>query len=322
MNITIGEKFLKAETTIKAAWTGGVENRDYGHLHILNEYAGVEFDLPIMGRLQHGWYGLVKEEHYYKNNLLPTFVWTRKAEDAAKALGWTNYHAIGAPWLYLLKNLETWGFSANSYPKDIRTTDELWVFSLHSTSMKNDYGVDETDIYEFINRAVASPARKKIVLLTEYDYYKYQLLDMKIPPSLSVVSLGPRTGDSSSFAHLHKLFFLLSNTKKVLVDYPTVLLFYAITIGCEVQWVRNRAYDITYTEVSNYGNLEILKFMTEDHLKPELSLNFALKTLGADQLKTPNELRHLFHWDRINHNFRSRVPVFAANILSLLRNLK
>jgi len=318
----MAKKFLKAETTIKAAWSGGVENRDYGHLHILNEYAGVEFDLPIMGRLQHGWYGLVREEHYYKNNLLPTFVWTRRAEESARDLGWTNYHAIGAPWLYLLKNLETWGISANSYPTNLRTTDELWVFSLHSTSMKNDYGVDETDIYEFVCRAAASPASKKIVLLTEYDYYKYQLLDLKVPSSLSVVSLGPRTGDSSSFAHLHKLFFLLSNTKKVLVDYPTVLLFYALTIGCEVQWVRNRAYGITYNEVSNHGNLEILKFMTDDHLKPELSLNFALKTLGADQLKTPNELRQLFHWDRINHNFRNRVPIFADNLLSLLGNLK
>jgi hypothetical protein len=307
--------------TVKATWSGGVENRDYGHLHILNEYAKVAFDRPIMGRLQHGWFGLVKEEHYYKNNLLPTFVWTNTAEKAARNSGWDNFYAIGAPWLYLLKNLDTWGINSSAFSHNRRMIDELWVFSLHSTSMKNDYGVDENDIKEFINRAIDSNAKNKIVLLTEFDFYKFKQLRMTVPEGLTVISFGPRTGSNSSFSHLHKVFLLLTNTKKIMVDYVTVLIFYGLTVGCEVSWVKNRAYDLTLSEVLRENQLELLEMMSADTLKSSSHLEFALTTLGSDALKTPSELRSLLRWNSKKDGPVSRFRNCLVNLIGLIKNL-
>lgn len=325
-SLTLSLKLLtrakKAKETLKATWSGGIENRDYGHLHILNEYAKVEFDRPIMGRLQHGWFGLVKEEHYYKNNLLPTFVWTNTAENSARNAGWSNFHAIGAPWLYLLKNLETWGLNSTNFLHERRMIDELWVFSLHSTSMKNDYGVDENDLEEFISRAIASKANKKIVLLSEFDYYKFKELKMTVPESLTVLSFGPRTGDNSSFSHLHKVFLLLTNTKKIMVDYVTVLLFYGLSVGCEVSWVKNKAYDLTLSEVLRENQLELFEMMSEDTLQPSTYLEFALTTLGLNALKTPGELRSLLRWNSKGNSLVNRFGICLMNIINLIKAVR
>ncbi len=323
---TLNLKFLirvkKARETLKATWSGGIENRDYGHLHILNEYANVVFDRQIMGRLQHGWFGLVKEEHYYKNNLLPTFVWTNTAENSARNSGWNNFHAIGAPWLYLLKNLENWGINSTTFPHQQRMIDELWVFSLHSTSMKNDYGVDESDIEEFIKRAIDSKANNKIVLLTEFDFYKFKQLRMTIPERLTVMSFGPRTGNNSSFSHLHKVFFLLTNTKKIMVDYMTVLIFYGLTVGCEVSWVKNRAYDLTLNEILRENQLELFEMMSTDTLKPSSHMKFALTTLGSDALRTPSELRSLLRWNSKKNSLVSRFGTYLKNLIILIKNVR
>jgi len=296
----LSSQITKAKYSLAAAWSGAIENRDYGHLHILNEYCEMPLGYPIFGRLQHGWFGHMSSENYYKNNIHPTFVWTRNAEKAARTLGWNNFYAIGAPWLYLLELNKRWGNTATNAPESERNIDELWVFSLHSTSMSNDYGVDENDIHDFILTVSKSLAKSKIILLAEFDFYKYLELDIDVPSDIRIISLGQRRDTTSANAHLHKLFLLLANTKKVLVDYPTTLLFYALTLECEVLWIKNKSYDLTLHLAKEQKQEFLVQLMSESVLTYHSHFETAMLHLGADQVKSPSELRRLFGWNSSN----------------------
>ncbi len=85
------------------------ENRFYGHRLILALYAGLtKLDAPILGFLQHGW-----DAHSQFRGGDPTWpgsrllVWNSRDLATAKESGATRVVAIGSPFLYLLKTLES-----------------------------------------------------------------------------------------------------------------------------------------------------------------------------------------------------------------------
>ncbi len=109
-------KFLRANRDIynpdqreKLYWFFREQFR-FGHREVLLDYISKDYGNLIQGFLQHGFHGKALapwqtlprtfSEDY------PVFVWNQVTESSAKSLGNTHVHAIGAPWLYLLKQKE------------------------------------------------------------------------------------------------------------------------------------------------------------------------------------------------------------------------
>jgi hypothetical protein len=80
------------------------ENRAYGHAYTLSRYAGFTKTRWVPGALQHGWNrfdGIGIDDGVWRP--LRKFVWTDENVSRGVIMGGRNYVAIGAPWLYLLR---------------------------------------------------------------------------------------------------------------------------------------------------------------------------------------------------------------------------
>lgn len=79
----------------------------YGHREILCRFANLPADAVLLGRVQHGWDPFETEPAGRFRPPLRVessqWVWTNDAADRAYTRGVRRVHAIGAPWLYLLK---------------------------------------------------------------------------------------------------------------------------------------------------------------------------------------------------------------------------
>lgn len=83
----------------------------FGHREILLDYIGKSYDNVILGFLQHGakpssnpgeW--TIRRTPNSLTSYFPSYVWSSNSEEQALKNGYSHVHAIGAPWLYLLKS--------------------------------------------------------------------------------------------------------------------------------------------------------------------------------------------------------------------------
>ena len=278
---------------LRTNFFGAVENRDYGNLDILAEYCGVSTDSKVMGRIQHGWAVFSVGETYYRNDFANTFVWTRKAQVWATSMGWNNYIDIGAPWLYLLKLLERdgWIFS-NKLNVAEKQDKELWVYGNHSdVTLKN----VPQELLDFFNTARSSS--KEITILLQYrDYDSIVMNCPELITGLNVVTLGQRTNSATANAHLFRIFHLLSQFKIIVIDWPSSLLLYGITLNCEVRFLESDQLKLAIKLAIELGDFELVDVLSKSrHTGSDLQ-SFALSRLGNASLKEPEELRELLNW--------------------------
>lgn len=295
--------FVKFIEIIKSSVGLYSENGVYGNLYILNEYTGVPIGTRIVGRLEHSPYmshiasGRTKPSENtstYKNNLSDTYVWLKRDEDAALRMGWNNFKAIGAPWLYFLELKKLHGFT-NSIPLSERHIDELWVFANHSV-VEFEGGVT-SEMREFFNGVRGSKANTKLVSLFYTDFLSLSRQDREEFADLNIVTLlGSRTRSSSANAHLYTLFHILGNVKSLVLDFPSTMMLYAITLNCEIKWFKNATYFSVKREAEKLDSLKLLELMGDEQTTSEFRMEFADQELGRSSLKSPSELRDLFAW--------------------------
>ena len=288
-------RLIRAIDLFKSIASGAEENLDYGNLHVLNEYAGVPIGLPILGRIQHGWVVRNRSETYYTNNFMSTFVWSTKSLNWARDLGWRNFEAIGAPWLYLLENLRSDGWIPDSLADKLNSSiDELWIPGLHQVSIESGFN---SNVSEFLSMANASKAKIKVVLLSYIDFDRLPNNVRSLYPNLEIVTLGHRRGSSSSNSHLVRIFHLLMNSKKVIIDFPTSLALYAMSVGSQIEWLKNDPYKQGLRLCDKTQNLELRAILEGEIQDKDLLKKYSLKALGSENLKTPEEIRRIFRWD-------------------------
>jgi len=298
-------KFLEL---IRTTSIGATENQDYGNTAILAEYCGVPITSWFQGRLQHGWAPYLASESYYLNNYSRTIVWTKKSSDVAKAHGWSNFYDIGAPWLYLQKLMERDGWETSHNPNHSYTSfGELWVYGNHSDLGEGDipFGLEN-----FILLAKANPNPKTILL----QYRDYDALKCHNPDSLcgiNVVTLGQRTNSVSAQSHLFRLFDLLRAHKKIVIDWPSTLLLYAITMGCEIEFLKTENLQIAVKAARTVGDIELEAILLRSHHSCGTLQNYAMAKLGQESMKSPNDLRQLLGWksNRFNSNLISMLTL-------------
>jgi len=313
-------KFLEL---IRTNSIGATENRDYGNSGILAEYCGVSISSRFRGRLQHGWAPYFTSESYYLNNYSRTFVWTKKSSDAAKHLGWHNFYDIGAPWLYLQKLLERDGWETLHTPKQSGVSDkELWVYGNH---LDLDNGEAPHELINFILSAKADP-NPKTILLHYRDFDALRFHDPKVIAGINVLTLGQRTNSISAQSHLFRLYDLLGRHKKLVIDWPSTLLLYAITMGCEIEFMKNSNLKTAIYLAKKTNDLELEAILSQGFHSAGSLENYALTKLGKSSIKSPTELSEILKWhsDGFNSNFILLLtfPILIIKISSgLIRKL-
>lgn len=272
---------------------GAVENEDYGHASILNQYCKVKRGTRVRGRIQHGW----DIEHnggiYYQNNYLKTFVWSIKSEDHARKLGWNNVYSIGSPWLYLEKVLcgDVLHDSRVAFEEN-RDIEELWVFGYHSTDWLDGF---DSPLLRFLEKANQSPSRRKVVLLYYMDYDKLLTYDNTTFPNLRIITLGQRRGSVTSDSFLLRLRLLLERTEGIVCDFPSTLILYGLSLGCSIKWIDGPNLELAHKLALNSDSQEALLILS-DAVQNSVKVQAANTCLGIESLKSPEELRVLFNW--------------------------
>ena len=282
------------------------ENEVYGNLRIINEYAQVPDHTRLIGRIQHGWVSGKNSRTSINNNILDSFVWSSTAENTCKNLGFKNVIAIGAPWLYLLENMKSRGFGENLalVPRGI---GELWILGAHSVSISKNR--DQSRLYEFLEAAHNSPCRKKWVLLFYTDYYSLSKSDFEKYPDLVIITaLGSRLKSSSADAHLYTMFFILLQAEFLILDAPTTAILYGLSLGCRVKWFKNASYSETLQSAIERNDLSILNLLENgEHFTQEEGFVFSMEELGHESIKSPQEIRSLFGWDKEGLKLKFRI---------------
>lgn len=279
------------ETTVR----GARENLDFGNLFIMNEYAQVPIGTKILGRLQHGSVPLSVAKANYNNNLHSTYVWNLQAEEFAIKLGWQNFHTIGAPWIYLLELQKSMGLDETFVDNcKNRPIEELWIYANHSNYIDDGF---ESGLEEFLCAASQSNAKEKIILLFWYDYIKLSPDIRSRYPLLKIITLGDRAECSTANAHLFQLYCILTRVKAVVIDFPGTVFFYALSVGCKIYWLKNSNFASGLAEANSIENGELVKAMTEAVVIPSQYQQLVCDNLGLNHIKSPEEIRRLFHWN-------------------------
>jgi hypothetical protein len=282
--------------TLRANLYGGIENDDYGNRSILAEYCGVSVSNRIPGRIQHGWVFRDKSGHYYLNDYVPSYVWTKNAKLSAESRGWKNFTDIGAPWLYLLKVLERdgWGSLEKSKLQKNYPNRELWVFGKHADLISDSIS---TELLEFLMRA-KNDSNQKTILLQYRDFDTVKRVKPELIEDLNIVTLGQRINAATSQAHLFRIYSLLISHNKLVIDWPSALLLYGLTLNMEIFFLKSSTFECALLDVQKLGDFELLGLLSIPALTSGAHRDFAYQRLGIDSLKTPLELRRLLKWKK------------------------
>jgi len=283
-------KIGKIHYLIRSALNGATENSDYGNDSILREYIE-DKSIKIRGRIQHGWAVASVGKTYYLNDLLPSYLWSTESQEHANSLGWKNVNTIGAPWLYLLENLKSNGFMAKQKASASSELTRLWVFGAHS-NLVNEVGLEE--ISKFLELAQEDSRKCRVTVLLSYlDYQTYKVMLGTEYTDLDIKTLGVRRGGSSSNAHLYNLFHLLNESDEVVIDHPSTLVLYALSMRKRVFWLRNSAFVQTISVLESMQDKKIISIMNGEINSVNDLETYALEQLGFENLKSKCELRCL-----------------------------
>jgi len=295
-SVHLGGKILQ---NLRAIWVGSPENEVYGNSDVLIHFAGVN-KRKIQGRLQHGWPAHSPDGLYYKNDYLPTFVWRSATEITAAQRGWSNFRSIGAPWLYLLKILESDGWDLSDRSTHDPHVKVLWVYGGHALESS---GTNNSRLLKFLAEANLNSSAGDICLLYFEDFDSLSSKDFSLFPNLKIVTLGQRSSSFISDSHLTRLFHILQSVNEIRIDHPSTLVLYALTLKVRVNWVHNSSWADALDVASKLEMQDLVDLMSVSPESSHLFYSFALEHLGFESLKTRDELKKILGWGGASHNF-------------------
>jgi hypothetical protein len=301
----------KLYQNLKALGFGSPENRVYGNSSILSLYAGLT-DKSIRGRYQHGWPAHSKNDLYYKNNYLPTFVWSEEAEFEAKKKGWNNFFSIGSPWIYMLEILDKDGWKTNYQEFEHKKISTLWVYGRHSLEVNLNGNKELVGFLRYVN-AEARPG--DLCLLYFEDFDSLSITELAKFEKLEIVTLGQRSSSFISEAHLVRIYHILRTVSIVKLDHPSTLALYALTLGVKVSWIQNSTWREASNRATDLGLFDLIDFMNSTPNESLDFVNYAYRKLGSSSIKSRKELRELLGWE---NKFSEIFKTFALSISTLV----
>jgi hypothetical protein len=263
---------------------------DFGQVSVLKEYSGVNGRKKLHGRYQHGWFPLHRES-FWSTNALPTFVWNRSLFEIATERGWKNFYPIGSGWLYFLRIMHRNGLLKQFNP-DTATISELWVYGSHSNALTL---TSLSSVKRFVQTAIELGAPKSVVLLYYLDYILLKENCPELFTDVDIRTLGFRRDSLWADSHFFNLYYLLLDSKKLIINYPSSILCYAGSLSIPVKWHKDKDFEDFFSALDK--SYALSEFYGCETL-PETKLKrFSLDELGAEFLKSPEEIRSLLYWN-------------------------
>ena len=324
-SVTFKMNFLRANRDIynpdqreKLYWFFREQFR-FGHREVLLDYLSKDYSNLIQGFLQHGFHGKALapwqtlprtfSEDY------PVFVWNHLTESSAKSFGHAHVHAIGAPWLYLLKQKEV-DFGREGVLTGVQHTKARDVLIVPSHGSGHFHpGGNYQELPRAYRNLLGDADASVLLYYTEFcdPAIRKSWSDAGFEIFSSGMAWGPEhrtlwTYNGGRVNFLANTLTTLLNHRNVICQAPTTLALYAISLGIPTKI--NTAEEMPRAlGIVNQGKgverfrkleLEVDKW-AEDTLGKrfhELSITdekrrLVLTALGASAVKTPEQLREI-----------------------------
>jgi hypothetical protein len=284
------------------------ENRAYGHAAVLSEYADFDRTKWIPGALQHGWNpfdGIGEMDGVWRP--LRKFVWSEENERIGRALGGVRYEVVGAPWLYLLR-LQP----APAVPPGPPSTV---TFPYHPTIHDRVVGSHEQYAKDLAGREQGSVT----VCLQWMDHADAGIREAYTQHGFRVVTFGRGTSGApgcTGFLRRQRAE-LLRHTRAVSNRLSTAL-FYAASLGLEVGIYGSEMNLESEQAYAMSGLPDRWPALHADSVAPEVSRPLWEHQLGAEHVRSPEQLRELMGWDGPRPAVKARfVASRAADLVRL-----
>lgn len=258
----------------------------YGHVNILSRYCGFDTQLAIPGFLQHGWAPELGFSKEIQSGVWRKFVWNDENFSAAKGLGQSkNTFVIGAPFLYLLQ-IEP-HLQESQTPE---TESSLLAAPFHGWERESLSGNFDSYMND-LKRLRADGFKPIRVCLYWYEYQNPQLRSTFEDAGFEVFTAGHRENNPEFLMKLAKEIrrhaFVTSNRIGTISFLALILKRRFFRFG---DWPLLKGEgDEQVSKLKNrFQNLEFPTSIHKDHL------GLAEAELGADFLRTPEELKELF----------------------------
>jgi hypothetical protein len=268
------------------------ENYAYGHQAVFARYLGIKVDkLRIFARYMHGF----NSGAYWNDDRIPSLVWSQYNLREAQSLGLQNYHAIGAPLLYLSEKymesnvgkflpLETYGRARTLCiaPHSI-FDDPNNIFESQGFEGYFPY-VSASDRFKFYAESCLSQSSNEPLVMLHYKDYTEEVVSKFAEYGIETMTLGDGLFNKQAQEFfLGKQIALLKTSKEVLVCDANTTWAYSGYLEIPFKVMKGSIYQTS---------LERIRLDTKG-LGPEDS-QFYDRLLGSEFKKSPTELLELF----------------------------
>ena len=125
-----------------------------------------------------------------------------------------------------------------------------------------------------------------------------------------------RLRTASADSYLFSLFYLLLNTKQIVLDAPSTILLYAISLNCNVEFIQSTDLQKLIAISSAKGDVDLLTLLSGTASAKQL-LEIANRELGQDFKLSPEEMRKLFFWENGLLNSLKRLRSILRSLIAL-----
>jgi hypothetical protein len=229
------------------------ENFAYGHQEILLRYMDLNFSTQIIGIIEHG----ASRPNLLEDVRSPRFQWGRKTnfwawsnetEELAKKNNFKNVKAIGAPWLYLKKSVET-ELKPSPHP-----SKKFLVMPSHSTGNASEIANLEEKKLRAKNFRDVIGDQYATVCLHAADFCDPDTRESFETYGFNVTCVGssliqpPWSSSGNRIKSLYTLMKLMLDHSHFITDHYGTALIYAVDLGLDVS---------IFPEIKKYQNLDV-----------------------------------------------------------------
>lgn len=265
------------------------QNDFYGHKDVLARYTGVRGNPPILGYLQHGWKAGAAFVDGPVVPGVPKLVWTAENERATRALGHWPVHAVGAPFLYLMRLR-----SEAPAPRP----GSLLAFPFHSEERTR----IERDDERYAEHLAGQGAESVTVCLHPHDLENEAIRVSYENYGFATTSNGKNRFDP---LFLDRVFDLVAAHERVTTNRVCTAIFYAaalgrgVSIGGPVPGIERGGSGPAASEADEAERFQRATFPElVDGVGGDAARVLGERELGAGSLREPGELRRILGWQQ------------------------